>query len=204
MEGGSDLYKTLTTATGDVLYKERNSKFLGFAFPVTTEEQARRHLEELRKYHSGANHVCYAWQLGVENIDYRVNDDGEPSNSAGMPIYGQIKAYGITNVLVAVVRYFGGTKLGVGGLISAYRITAQNTLEQSRIIEKTLEETFELHFGYEAMNKIMRIIKKESISIVSQTMELECNYVLSVRKKDVEKTKGLFEHIKGVTVISHP
>jgi putative IMPACT (imprinted ancient) family translation regulator len=121
-----------------------------------------------------------------------------------MPIYGQIKAYGITNVLVAVVRYFGGTKLGVGGLISAYRITAQNTLEQSRIIEKTLEETFELHFGYEAMNKIMRIIKKESISIVSQTMELECNYVLSVRKKDVEKTKGLFEHIKGVTVISHP
>jgi uncharacterized YigZ family protein len=204
MEEGNDLYKTLAKAVGDVLYKERNSKFLGFAIPVTTEEEAKRHLEALRKNHNGANHVCYAWQLGVENIEYKVNDDGEPSNSAGMPIYGQIKAYGITNVLVAVVRYFGGTKLGVGGLISAYRITAQNTLEQSRIIEKTLEETFELHFAYAAMNKVMRIIKKESISIVSQTMELECNYVLSVRKKDVEKTKGLFEHIKGVRVISHP
>ncbi len=204
MEEGNDLYKTLAKAVGDVLYKERNSKFLGFAIPITTEEEAKRHLDAIRKNHNGANHVCYAWQLGVENIDYRVNDDGEPSNSAGMPIYGQIKAYGITNVLVAVVRYFGGTKLGVGGLISAYRITAQNTLEQSRIIEKTLEETFELHFAYAAMNKVMRIIKKESISIVSQTMELECNYVLSIRKKDVEKTKGLFEHIKGVTVISHP
>jgi len=204
MEGGSDLYKTLATATGDVLYKDRNSKFLGFAFPVTTEEQAKSYLEELRKNHSSANHVCYAWQFGAENSEYKVHDDGEPSNSAGMPIYGQIKAYGVTNVLVAVVRYFGGTKLGVGGLIAAYRTTARNTLEQSQIIEKTLKETFEIHFTYAAMNKVMRILKKESVALISQNMDLQCTFHLSVSQGKAQKTRALFEQIKGVTVRDHP
>jgi putative IMPACT (imprinted ancient) family translation regulator len=124
-----DTYKTLDESVENILFKEKNSKFFGYAFPVTSEIEVKTYLENLKTEHFSARHWCYAYQIGTEVIKFRANDDGEPSNSAGMPIYGQIQSFDITNVLVVVVRYFGGVKLGVGGLISAYKTTAQLTLE---------------------------------------------------------------------------
>ena len=135
----NDTYKTIAEASEEILFKEKNSKFFGYAFPIFSEDEVKIHIEKLRKQHVGAGHFCYAFQLGTDTVYYRVNDDGEPSNSAGMPIYGQIQSFGITNVLLVVVRFFGGVKLGVGGLISAYRTTAHLALEQADIIEKTIQ-----------------------------------------------------------------
>ncbi|MCB0451221.1 MAG: YigZ family protein, partial [Confluentibacter sp.] len=133
-----DTYKTITIPSEEVLFKDKNSKFFGYAFPVSQEEEIKMHLEQLKKKHFSARHWCYAYQIGTEKISFRANDDGEPNNSAGMPIYGQIQSFEVTNILVVVVRYFGGTKLGVGGLISAYKNTAQLALEKATIVEKTL------------------------------------------------------------------
>lgn len=133
-----DTYRTLDFPSDEILYKEKNSKFFGYAFPISSEDEAKIILESLRKQHSSAGHCCYAFQIGTDKIQFRANDDGEPSNSAGMPIYGQIQSFDVTNVLVVVVRYFGGVKLGVGGLISAYKISAQMALETSEIAEKRL------------------------------------------------------------------
>ena len=137
-----DTYKTIAVASEEVLFKEKNSKFFGYAFPVTSEEEVKKILEHLRKEHFSARHWCYAYQIGTEKIQYRANDDGEPNNSAGMPIYGQIQSFEVTNILVVVVRYFGGIKLGVGGLISAYKNTAQMALENSEIVERTIDKHF--------------------------------------------------------------
>jgi uncharacterized YigZ family protein len=135
-----DTYRTLATPSEEVLFKEKNSKFFGLAFPVTNEEEVKNILTEIKKAHFSARHWCYAYQIGTEKIQYRANDDGEPNNSAGMPIYGQIQSFDVTNVLVIVVRYFGGVKLGVGGLISAYNTAAQMALENATIIEKTIDK----------------------------------------------------------------
>src|SRR5690606_187361 len=140
--------------TPEVLFKEKGSKFLGYAFPVTSEEQVKTHLEELKKQHHSARHWCYAWQMGKNYDSYRANDDGEPSNSAGMPIYGQIQSFELTNVLVVVVRYFGGVKLGVGGLIQAYKTSAQLALEASEIIEKTIDAEYIVQCEYKDLNKV--------------------------------------------------
>ena len=157
-----DTYKTITKATKEVLLKEKKSKFYGFAFPITHEDQVKTHVATLRKQFPTANHVCYAWQLGVEQISYRANDDGEPNNSAGMPIYGQIQSFEVTNILIAIVRVFGGTKLGVGGLISAYRNAAKLTLEEAVITEKVIKKQLLLKFEYAEMDLVMRFIKKKS------------------------------------------
>ena len=133
----TDSFKTIAFPSEEILFKEKNSKFFGYAFPITSESEIKSLIEPLRKKHFNAVHFCYAFQTGTESIYFRANDDGEPSNSAGMPIYGQIQSFLITNVLVVIVRFFGGTKLGVGGLISAYKTAAQMTLEASTIIEKT-------------------------------------------------------------------
>ena len=135
-----DTYFTITQPSTEVLLKEKNSKFLGYAFPITSEEEVKIHIENLKKQHFSARHWCYAYQIGADKIQYRANDDGEPNNSAGMPIYGQIQSFGVTNILVVVVRYFGGVKLGVGGLITAYKTSAQMALEAAEIIEKLLNE----------------------------------------------------------------
>ncbi len=200
MDKKQDQYRTIRSNIAGILYKEKNSKFLGYAYTVENEADIKKILETLRNEHMGANHVCYAWQLGVEEISYRVNDDGEPNHSAGMPIYGQIQAFEVTNVLVAVVRYFGGTKLGVGGLISAYRSAAQMALREAKIIEKTLQVPLLLEFDYVSMNKVMRIIKKYSLQIVSQTMEMKCQLTLSIRKSHLSKIKKLFLSLQHVTV----
>ena len=190
-----DTYKTIAAASEEVLYKEKNSKFFGYAFPITTEEEIKEILERLRKEHFSARHWCYAYQIGTEKIQYRANDDGEPNNSAGMPIYGQIQSFEVTNVLVVVVRYFGGVKLGVGGLISAYKITAQMALENSEIIERTIDKHFIISFGYANMNKVMRIIKEKNLQIVSQKMEMDCEIEISIRKKSVQNLLDTFENL---------
>ena len=190
-----DTYKTIATASEEVLYKEKNSKFFGYAFPVTTEEEIKEILERLRKEHFSARHWCYAYQIGTEKIQYRANDDGEPNNSAGMPIYGQIQSFEVTNVLVVVVRYFGGVKLGVGGLISAYKIAAQMALENSEIEERTIDKHFIISFGYANMNKVMRIIKEKNLQIISQKMELDCEIEIATRKKNVQNLLDTFENL---------
>lgn len=188
----TDTYKTLRTPSEEVLLKEKKSKFYGYAYPILNEEEVRPIIEELRKHHHTANHVCYAWQLGVEDIKYRANDDGEPNNSAGIPIYGQIQAFGVTNVLIAVARIFGGTKLGVGGLMSAYKTTAQMALENGEIIERTLQQKFLLSFDYPEMDKVMRTIKQYQLEIVSQKMGMDCSIVISVRKQEADRIGELF------------
>ena len=190
-----DTYKTIATASEEVLYKEKNSKFFGYAFPVTTEEEIKEILERLRKEHFSARHWCYAYQIGTEKIQYRANDDGEPNNSAGMPIYGQIQSFEVTNVLVVVVRYFGGVKLGVGGLISAYKIAAQMALENSEIEERTIDKHFIISFGYANMNKVMRIIKEKNLQIISKKMEMDCEIEIATRKKNVQNLLDTFENL---------
>jgi len=196
----TDTYKTISEPSTEALFKDRNSKFFGYAFPVTTTESVKEILATLKKNHHTARHWCYAYQIGTEQITYRANDDGEPNNSAGMPIYGQIQSFDVTNVLIVVVRYFGGVKLGVGGLINAYKTAAQMALDDAKIIEKTINKEFSLSFEYKDMNKVMRIIKEQQIQIIHQQLELSCNLTISVRKKDAEKIFSLFEAVFGVSI----
>jgi uncharacterized YigZ family protein len=193
-----DTYKTIATTSEAVLYKEKNSKFFGYAFPVTTEVEIKEILERLRKEHLSARHWCYAYQIGTEKIQYRANDDGEPNNSAGIPIYGQIQSFEVTNVLVVVIRYFGGIKLGVGGLISAYKITAQMALENSEIVKRTIDKHFIISFGYANMNKVMRIIKEKKLQIISQKMEMDCEIEIATRKKNVQNLLDTFENLNKI------
>ena len=197
-----DTYKTLNKPSKEVLFKDKNSKFLGYAFPVTNENQVKEHLETLKKQHHSARHWCYAYQFGTDdsNLQFRANDDGEPNNSAGMPIYGQIQSFEVTNILIVVVRYFGGVKLGVGGLISAYKTAAQMALEASKIVNKTINKCFEIKFDYKNMNKVMRIIKEQNLKILNQTLELDCKIEISIRLKDVVKTVKSFESIFEVKI----
>lgn len=186
----SDTYKTITDPSPQVVFKDRKSKFFGYAFPLQDENKVKTIIHSLKKKHPSADHFCYAWQLGAQQPTYRANDDGEPNNSAGMPIYGQLKSFDVTNVLVVVVRLFGGTKLGVSGLINAYKNTAQMALEASVIDEKVIDVKFELHFGYNLTNDVMRLLKRENIRIVSQEMTVTCTMVVTVpqsRKDKVEK-----------------
>ncbi|HLW33411.1 MAG TPA: YigZ family protein [Aequorivita sp.] len=200
MEIEKDTYKTILKPSEEVLFKEKGSKFLGYAFPISNEEEVKEHLESLRKQHHSARHWCYAWQMGLHYENYRANDDGEPSNSAGMPIYGQLQSFDVTNILVVIVRYFGGTKLGVGGLVQAYKTAAQMALEACRIVEKTIDEEFVIKFEYPEMNTVMRIIKDEDIKLIDQKMELSCEFKISVRKKDAAKVFEIFQNTYKVSI----
>jgi len=194
----SDTYRTLSKPSEQILFKEKKSKFFGYAFPIQSVEEVKPIIESLRKKHHTAGHVCYAWQLGTMQLQYRANDDGEPNNSAGQPIYGQIKAFDVTNVLVAVARIYGGTKLGVGGLITAYRTGAQLALESSAIVEKLIENIFTLSFEYVEMNKVMRILKQKQCEIIAQRMEMDCKLTVAVRKSESENFKRTFEELHKV------
>ncbi|OCK42389.1 YigZ family protein [Tenacibaculum soleae] len=195
-----DTYKTIDVASEETLFKDRNSKFFGYAFPVFTEDEIKEALEGLRKKHHSARHFCYAWQLGTETTRFRANDDGEPSNSAGMPIYGQLQAFDVTNILVVSVRYFGGTKLGVGGLINAYRTSAQLALDISEIKEKTIDIQYLLKFGYDMMNKVQRIVKERNLNIIAQKLEMDCEYTISVRKKEAQTIFDIFDTLFKVEI----
>lgn len=195
-----DTYKTIDQPSIEVLFKDKNSKFFGYAIPVTSEDEIKEHLAELKKQHFSARHWCYAFQIGTETRYHRANDDGEPNNSAGMPIYGQIQSFEVTNVLVVVVRYFGGVKLGVSGLINAYKTTAQMALEECEIIEKTIDKHFLVNFDYKNMNKVMRVIKEKNISIVNQKMELACEIEIATRKKNAEEIFNIFNTLFEVSI----
>lgn len=201
MDTEKDTYKTITRNSKELLFKEKSSKFFGYAFPVKSEDDVKEQLQILQKKHHTAGHFCYAWQLGKSYESYRANDDGEPSNSAGMPIYGQLQSYDVTNILVVVVRYFGGTKLGVGGLIQAYKTTAQMTLDTCKIVVRTINITFKITFEYPEMNSVMRIIKDENLKIVAQKMELACEMQLAVRKTDSEKVLELFRNTYKINLV---
>ena len=179
-------YKTILKPAEEVLYKDKGSKFYGYAFPILTTEEVKKHIDKLKKKHSNAGHFCFAFQHGIQTPYYRASDDGEPSNSAGLPIYGQLQAFDVTNVLVVVVRYFGGTKLGVGGLISAYKTTAKLSLETSVVKQMDILIPFKLTFEYKELSQVMRIIKKFQLILKSQRLEMECEVVI-LAKKSVEK-----------------
>lgn len=188
-----DTYLTIEKPTEPTLFKDKSSKFYGYAFPVLNEEMAKLHIDHLKTAHKKANHWCYAYRLGVVNTQYRVNDDGEPNNSAGMPIYGQIQSFNLTNVLVVVVRYFGGVKLGVGGLINAYKSTAQLALEDSVIIEKTISQYYGLIFEYKNINTVKRIIKDFQLKILKQEFNEQCYVEFEIRKTDAEKVESILK-----------
>lgn len=195
-----DTYKTIENPVKDILFKEKNSKFIGFAYPIQSEDDVKIYLDELKKEHFSARHWCYAYQLGTETTRFRANDDGEPSNSAGMPIYGQIQSFEVTNILIIVVRYFGGIKLGVGGLISAYKTAAQMTLEEATIVEKTIDKHFLITFDYKNMNKVMRIVKEKNLDIINQKMELNCAIEIATRKKNAEQIFDIFTNLYEIEI----
>jgi uncharacterized YigZ family protein len=195
-----DSYKTIEERSKETLIKDKNSKFYGYAFPVLNESDVKLAIDNLKKKHHTARHFCYAWQLGTETIRFRANDDGEPNNSAGMPIYGQIQAFDVTNILIVSVRYFGGTKLGVGGLIQAYKNSAQITLEASIIIEKTIDVVYALNFEYDLMNKVMRVVKENNLKITHQKLELNCKFHVSVRKKEAKNIFEIFDNIFKLSI----
>lgn len=186
-----DTYKTITQ-TSSGLYKEKGSKFIALAYPVTNEDEVKEILAELKKEYYNARHHCYAYVIGPDKSAWRVNDDGEPSGTGGRPIHGQIQSFDLTNILIVVVRYFGGTKLGVSGLINAYKAAAKDALSQAEIIEKTVNEVYKLEFPYEEMNDVMRIIKEENIDILDNQYDEACIITYSIRKNDADRIKLRF------------
>ena len=195
-----DTYNTIEKPFEGEVFKDKGSKFFSYAFPVSNEIQIKECIEELKAKHHKARHWCYAWRLGEEAVRFRANDDGEPSNSAGQPILGQLQSFDVSNILIVVVRYFGGTKLGVGGLINAYRSSAKLVLETSGIVEKTIDVRYRLVFEYEHLDKVMRIVKERNLTIEFQKMEMNCDFEISVRKKNAEKTKLDFENLRCVKI----
>jgi len=192
-----DTYKTIEFPA-EGIFKDRGSKFLAFVFPVANELEIKNHLAELRREHHGARHHCYAFRIGADKQFFRSNDDGEPSGTAGKPILGQIQSHDLTNILIVVVRYFGGTLLGVSGLIAAYRGAAADALANSKIVEKQVLEIYQLRFPYSAMNDVMKILKDENLEQWEQDFQLECKLKFSVRKNDADKVCESLRKISGV------
>lgn len=182
-----DIYQTIVNpTTGD--YRDRGSKFLAYAYPVFSEEEIRNYLEEVKKEHPKAGHHCYAYRLGVTGDDFRANDDGEPSGSAGRPILGQIDSFGLTNVLIIVVRYWGGSKLGIPGLINAYKQSTIDALSVAEIEERTIDKVYQLTFEYGIMSPIMGFLKKENIEILNQEFGDNAVLDIAIRESEVDQT----------------
>ena len=193
-----DSYLTIA-APAEAVYKERSSKFLAYAYPVTSEEQIKEILDALHKQYYDATHHCYAWRLGPHAEQFRSNDDGEPSGTAGKPILGQLLSHELTDCLIVVVRYFGGTKLGVSGLIQAYKESAQEAIAASEIIEKTVDTTVRVEFSYVSMNDIMRIVKEESPRIDEQSFDNLCSMTLSIRQSRAQRLIDRLNKVEGAT-----
>lgn len=179
-------FQTIEHETEDVLLKEKGSRFIGFAYPVMSEAEIKNRLQNLRNLHPKATHHCYAYRLGIQGENYRANDDGEPSGSAGLPIYNQLLAHHLTNVLLVVIRYYGGTKLGVSGLAKAYKETAKSTLEHTKIVTKELESRIELKFKFSQQNVIFGLLNKYKAKIISFEAADICQIVASVRTSQKE------------------
>lgn len=194
-----DEYLTISKPS-EGFFKEKGSKFLAFAYPVSTEDEIKAIQEQLRSDYHDARHHCYAYMLGKDRNVFRANDDGEPSSTAGKPILGQINSFELTNILIVVIRYFGGTKLGVSGLINAYKTASEEALKNAKIIKKTLHDIYELRFEYPIMNDVMKIMKEEQIEHIDQNFELSCSITLSLRKADIEKVLSKFDRIKDLKI----
>ena len=192
-----DTFQTIAQPS-EGLYKEKGSRFISFAFPVNNEEEIKLILAEIRKEHFSARHCCYAWSLGMDHERYRFNDDGEPSGTAGRPIFGQIQSGKLTNLLVVVVRYFGGTLLGVSGLIQAYKQAAGDALSNAVVFTKTVEHLLEIAFEYPAMNSLMQLIKEDQLEIVSSRLDLKCLIRLKVRAARLESVESRIKNITGI------
>lgn len=196
----SDTYKTIA-AESKGLFRDRGSRFIAVARPVSSQEEIKSVLEELRKEYHDARHHCYAWMLTPDRQVWRVNDDGEPSGTAGRPIIGQINSHGLTNILVVVIRYFGGTLLGVSGLINAYRSAAEDALSNARIVEKHVMESWLVTFPYTSMNDVMKVLKEEGCSQHSHDYSgEECSTEISLRASHADKVTGRLRKIAGLTL----
>jgi uncharacterized YigZ family protein len=194
-----DTYKMLS-APGEGLYKEKGSKFIASAFTVLNEDDVKKALAEVKKKYYDARHHCYAYMIGPDKACFRSSDDGEPSGTAGKPILNQILSKDVTNVCVIVVRYFGGIKLGVSGLINAYKTAARDALDNAVIIEKTVDEVYSLEFAYPLMNDVMRVMKEEGLEQMNTRFEMSCYLEFSTRKSEAEKIVTKFKNIFGVAV----
>ncbi|MBE9483549.1 MAG: YigZ family protein [Bacteroidetes bacterium] len=194
-----DIYHTIA-APAKGLYKDKGSKFIALAYPVKSEEEVKAKLEEVRKEYHDARHHCYAYILGFDKSAYRYNDDGEPSGTAGRPIFGQLQSKDLTNVLIIVVRYFGGTKLGVSGLITAYKTASRDALQTADILCLTVNDVYELSFEYPLMNEVMRVIKDENLKIHEQDFQISCKLTFRVRKNFSLRVYERFSKIHGVKI----
>jgi uncharacterized YigZ family protein len=195
----TDQYKTIETPS-EGIYKEKGSKFISFAFPLFSEEEFKGQLQQLKKDYHDAGHHCYAFKLGLTGNEYRYSDDGEPGNSAGSPIYGQIKSFELTNVAIIVIRYFGGTKLGVGGLITAYKEAAKEAILNAKIINCTVDNIYEIEFGYEIMSDVMNFIKKNELEVISQILEEKGTIQFRIRQSEAENVIEQFEKIEKLKI----
>ena len=195
----SDTYKTIIAPT-EGIYKEKGSKFLSFAIPVSNTDEVKEIVKNYRKEYYDSRHVCYAYMLGADRKEFRANDDGEPSGTAGRPILGQINSRELTDILVIVVRYFGGILLGTGGLVVAYKEATTDALDQAEVIEKTVDETISIVFDYVLMNEVMRIIKDTNAQISSQNFEDQCAMQLSIRKQDAGLLSAKLAKIYGLQI----
>ena len=192
-----DTYKTIT-AKSESVFRDKASRFIAVAMPVASESEAKAKLEELRKQYYDATHHCYAYRIGYDKSIFRSNDDGEPSGTAGKPIYNQILSKDLTNILIVVIRYFGGTKLGVPGLINAYKTSAKDALEKAEIITKTAKEIYELRFDYEIMNEVMKFMKDENIEQLSHDYKDSCLIILALRKTNASIVVEKLKSIQGI------
>ncbi len=193
-------YRTINI-NSESLFKEKQSKFFGFAFPVSEIQAIKKHIDKLKKIHHTARHFCYAYQIGITKTIYRLNDDGEPRNTAGLPIYGQIQSFDLTNILIVVVRYFGGTKLGVGGLVSAYKECAKLTIVANKIITKEITIPIKIKFEYPLMNSVMRIIKEYHLEIENQEMHTSCIFEILTTKKNNVTVSNQFKQNPGIEIL---
>lgn len=195
-----DTYKTITDIS-EGIYTEKRSKFIAVALPVSTHEEIKSYLEQYQKKYYDARHVCYAYMLGHERKDFRANDNGEPSGTAGKPILGQINSNELTDILIIVVRYFGGIKLGTSGLIVAYRAAAAEAIATADIIEKTVDEDITIGFEYPFINDIMRIVKEEEPEILEQSYDMDCLITLRIRKSMMDKLRSRLEKVETARII---
>ena len=195
-----DTYLTIS-APSQGTYTEKRSKFLAFAFPVTDIGQVKERVAEFQKKYYDARHVCYAYMLGPERQLYRANDNGEPSGTAGKPILGQINSKNLTDILIIVVRYFGGVKLGTGGLVVAYRIAASEALDNAEIIERQVTQSVSFTFEYPFMNDVMRIVKEESPQILDQSFDNDCKMTLSIRKDSIPKLVARLQKVESLQIL---
>lgn len=196
----ADEYRTIA-APSEAIYTEKRSKFIAIALPVRTVEEVKMRLEEYQKKYYDARHVCYAYMLGHERKDFRANDNGEPSGTAGKPILGQINSNELTDVLVIVVRYFGGIKLGTSGLIVAYRTAAAEALAAAAFVERTVDDVVEVLFEYPFMNDVMRVVKEEEPTIVSQTYDMDCMMRLRIRRLSMPRLRARLEKVETLRFV---